>query len=135
MKKILKNGLIAGIILSIISYGGIFIAITFFPSVFVEYNNPLFSAGGGRDVMFFAHAFIISLALSWVWERYKKIFKGSFVLRGVEFGLVYTVTSLVPVMWMSFSAMDITVAMVASWVFYGLIQSMLAGIIFAKISP
>jgi hypothetical protein len=135
MKKIIKNGLIAGVLLSIISYGGIFIAISFFPSVFVEYNNPLFSSGGGRDVMFFAHAFIISLALSWVWERYKRLFKGNIFLRGVEFGLVYTITSLLPVMWMNFSAMDITVEMVASWLFYGLIQSVVAGIIFAKISP
>ncbi len=135
MKKIFKNGLIAGVLLSIISYGGLYIAISFFPSIFVEYNNPLFNSGSERDIMFYAHAFIISFALSWFWERFKTLFRGNFILRGFEFGLVYAATALVPVMWISFSAMDITFIMVASWLLYGLLQALIAGVIFAKLSP
>ena len=135
MKKILISGLIAGCILFILSYGGLFLAVRFFPRLFVEYNNPLFNSDGNRDVLFYLHAFIISLALSWFWDRFKSLFKGPLVLRGLEFGLVYSIIALLPVMWISFSALDITIIMVSSWFIYGLSQAIVAGIIFAKINP
>ncbi len=135
MKKILTYGLIAGIILSVISYGGLFLAIMFLPSLFVDYNNPLFNSNGSRDLMFYAHAFIISFALSWFWERFKGQFHGHFIWRGLEFGFVYAMIALLPVMWISFSAMDITVQMVLSWLLYGFVQAFAAGVLFAKLNP
>lgn len=135
MKKVLKSGLIAGIILFIVSYGGLFLSIKFFPQFFVTYNNPLFNSDGSRDVLFYLHAFIISFALSWFWERFKVLFHGPFLLRGLEFGSVYAVVALLPVMWITFSSLDIAVAMVVSWFLYGLFQAVLAGIIFARINP
>jgi hypothetical protein len=135
MKKVFTSGLIVGIILFIISYGGLYAAIHFFPEVFVSYNNPLFNSDGSRDVLFYLHAFIIALALSWFWERFKGLFRGSFLLRGFEFGSVYAVVALLPVMWITFSSLDISVTMVVSWFLYGLFQSIIAGIIFARINP
>ncbi len=135
MKKVLISGLVAGIILFVISYGGLYLAIRFFPQLFLDYNNPLFNSDGSRDVMFYLHAFIISMALSWFWERFKGLFKGVFVLRGIEFGLVYAIVALLPVMWITFSAMDITISMVASWFLYGFIQAVVAGIVLARINP
>jgi hypothetical protein len=135
MKRVLISGLIAGFILFAMSYGGLFFAGKFFTSLFVEYNSPLFNSSGGRDVLFYMHPFIISFALSWFWERFKPLFKGIIVLRGIEFGLVYSMISLLPVMWISFSALDITFTMVASWFAYGLTQALIAGVVFAKINP
>ena len=135
MKKVLKSGFIAGIILFIVSYGGLYLAIRFVPILFVAYNNPLFRSDGNRDILFYMHAFIISFALSWFWERFKGLFRGPSVLRGLEFGLVYTMVALLPVMWITFSSLDITLVMVISWFVYGLFQSVVAGIIFAKINP
>jgi len=135
MKKVITSGLIAGVFLFIISYGGLFLAIRFFPDFFVDYNNPLFNSDGSRDIMFYLHAFIISMALSWFWERFKGLFSGNFIIRGIEFGVVYALVSLLPVMWITFSAMDITIPMVSSWLFYGFIQAVIAGIILAKINP
>ena len=135
MKKILTSGLIAGIILFIVSYGGLFFTIRFFPRLFMDYNNPLFNSDGSRDVLFYLHAFIISFALSWFWERFKGLFRGPFLLRGLEFGSVYAIVALLPVMWITFSSLDITAIMVLSWFFYGLLQAVVAGIIFAKINP
>lgn len=135
MKKILKCGLIAGIILFIISYGGLYLSIRFFPAFFVEYNNPLFNSEGSRDVFFYLHAFIISFALSWFWERFKSLFHGSSVVRGLEFGSVYALVALLPVMWITFSSLDITLVMVGSWFIYGLVQAIIAGILFARINP
>jgi hypothetical protein len=135
MKKVLVTGLIAGIILFIISYGGLFLTIRFFPEFFILYNNPLFNSDGSRDILFYLHAFIISFALSWFWERFKGLFGGPFLLRGLEFGLVYALVALLPVMWITFSSMDITLIMVVSWFLYGLFQAVLAGIVFARINP
>jgi hypothetical protein len=136
MKKVLTSGLIVGIILFTISYGGLYAAIQFFPELFVEYNNPLFNSDGSRDILFYSHAFIIAFALSAFWERFKGLFKGHhFLLRGFEFGALYAMVALLPVMWITFSSLDITILTVGSWFFYGLFQSLIAGIIFAKINP
>jgi hypothetical protein len=135
MKKILVSGLIAGCILFILSYGGLFLAVRFFPSLFTEYNNPLFNSNGSRDILFYLHAFIISFALSWFWARFKEMFKGNFTVRGLEFGFVYSIIALLPVMWISFSSLDITVTMVLSWFAYGLVQAIIAGLVFAKVNP
>lgn len=134
MKKILYSGLIAGITLFIISYGGLFLAIKFVPELFVSYNNPLFNSDGSRDILFYLHAFIISFALAWFWDRFKSLFSGNFVLRGLEFGFVYAIVALLPVMWITFSALDITVTMVLSWFVYGFMQAVVAGLLFAKIN-
>ncbi len=135
MKKVILPGLIAGVVLFLVSYGGLYLAIKFFPKLFVDYINPLFSSEGWRDALFYSHAFVIAFALSWFWDRFKGLFKGYFLVRGVEFGIVYALVALVPVMWISFSALDVTLSMVVSWLLYGSCQSVLAGIIFAKINP
>ena len=135
MKKVLVSGLIAGIVLFVVSYGSLFLAINLFPGIFVEYNNPLFNSDGSRNLLFYLHAFIISFALSWFWERFKGLFKGPFLLRGLEFGFVYAMVALLPVMWITFSSLDITFTMVLSWFLYGLVQAVIAGILFAKINP
>ena len=135
MKKILFSGLIAGTILFIVSYGGLYVGVQLFPALFMEYINPLFNSDGSRDILFYLHAFIISFALAWFWDRFKGLFNGPFLLRGLEFGLVYALVALLPVMWITFSALDITIVMVFSWFIYGLVQSLIAGLVFAKINP
>lgn len=135
MKKIFVSGLIAGMILFLLSYGGLYLAVKFMPELFVEYNNPLFNSDGSRDVLFYLHAFIFSFALSWFWDRFKPLFQGVSILRGIEFGLVYGVVALLPAMWITFSALDITFIMVSSWFLYGVAQAAIAGVVFAKTNP
>ena len=134
MKKILFSGFIAGAILFVLSYGGLFLAVKFFPALFVEYNNPLFNSDGSRDILFYLHAFIISFALAWFWDRFKGLFHGSFLIRGFEFGFVYAMVAMLPVMTITFSALDITFVMVMSWFLYGFLQAIVAGLVFAKIN-
>jgi hypothetical protein len=109
--------------------------VRFFPALFTEYNNPLFNSDGNRDLLFYLHAFIFSLALSWFWDRFKSMFRGGFLLRGLEFGMVYAIVALLPVMWISFSALDVTLVMVFSWFAYGFIQAAIAGVVLAKLNP
>lgn len=133
----LTSGLAAGVVLSILSYGGLFLAVSskLFNSFFVGYLSNVFISDRSRDVFFYSHALIISLALSWFWERSKKVFHGHFVLRGIEFGLVYTIAGLLPILWMTYSQIDVSESMVLSWLGFGFFQSCVAGIIFAKINP
>jgi len=135
MKKILVSGLITGCILFVLSYGGLYLAVRFFPGLFVEYNNPLFNSDGNRDLLFYLHAFIFSLALSFFWDRFKSLFHGALIIRGLEVGIVYSLVALLPVMWISFSALDVTLVMVLSWFAYGFIQATIAGIVLAKLNP
>ena len=135
MKKVIIPGLITGVVLFILSYGGLWLAVQFFPSLFIEYNNPLFSSDGERDVLFYMHAFIISMALSWFWAKFKGIFHGPLVIKALHFGLVYVLIAILPIMWITFSAMDITLAMVSSWLLYGFIQAVISGMILAKLNP
>ena len=135
MKRIIRSGLIAGALLFILCYGGLYLGIRLFPALFMDYNNPLFNSDGNRDVFFYMHAFIISFALSWFWDRFKGLFHGHFVVRGLEFGFVYAIVSLLPVMWITFSSLDITFFMVLSWFLYGFFQAVVAGTLFAKLNP
>ena len=135
MKRIIRSGLIAGAVLFVLCYGGLYLGIRIFPALFMDYNNPLFNSDGNRDVFFYMHAFIISFALSWFWDRFKGLFHGHFILRGLEFGFVYAIVSLLPVMWITFSSLDITFFMVLSWFLYGFFQAVVAGTLFAKLNP
>lgn len=135
MKRIIRSGLIAGVLLFILCYGGLYLGIRLFPALFMDYNNPLFNSDGNRDVFFYMHAFIISFALSWFWDRFKGLFHGHFIFRGLEFGFVYAMVSLLPVMWITFSSLDITFFMVLSWFLYGFFQAIVAGTLFAKLNP
>lgn len=137
MKKVLLTGLLAGVILFIVSYGGLFLAVRYLPQLFIEAyaNNPLINSDGIKDILFFSHAFVISLALSWFWDRFKRLLKGHFLLRALEFGGIYAIVALLPIMWITYSAMDVTVAMVFSWLLYGSFQATVCGIIFSKMNP
>ncbi|MBN8665537.1 MAG: hypothetical protein K2Y12_04670 [Chitinophagaceae bacterium] len=136
MRSVIRSGLIAGIILFIASYGGLFLAIRFFPQFFVDYLSPVFNSGGGdRYFFFYSHPFVLALALSWFWERFKTLFEGVFVLRGLEFGLIYAVVALLPLLWITYGAWDVSFLMISTWWLYGLFQACVAGIVFAKLNP
>ena len=137
MKKVVVSGFIAGIILSIASYGGLYLAVRFMPTLFIDAyaNNPLINSDGIKDILFFSHGFVLCFALSWFWERFKTMLKGIWFLRSLEFAGVYAFVGLLPVMWITYSAMDVTVTMVASWLLYGFFQAIVAGLVFAKLNP
>jgi hypothetical protein len=135
MKKIIFPGLMVGAVLFVLSYGSLYLGIRLFPNLFIDYNNPLFNSERNRDLLFYMHPFVISFALSWFWDRFKGLFQGDLILRGLEFGSVYALVALLPVMWITFSAMDVTPYMVLSWLAYGFVQAVIAGILFAMSNP
>ena len=94
------------------------------------------SPSSGRvDWMYFIHPLVLSIALKWFWERYKSILTGNILLKALEVALVYGVVALLPVLWITFSAIDVSLKMILTWMLYGFIQSFAAGIVFAKLNP
>jgi hypothetical protein len=135
MKKIILSGIIAGVVLLILSVAGLYVTIWLLPSIAEQYFDPAFNSQSGRIMVFFIHPYIISLALAWFWERFKSVLTGSFVTRGIEFGLIYAAIAIFPMMWMIYSAINVSLEMVATWLILGLLQGIIAGLIFEKINP
>lgn len=135
MKKILVSALVAGIILLILSILGLYITIWLFPGLATQYFDPAFATQSSRVMIYFIHPFIISLALAWFWVRFKSALTGSFLTRGIEFGLIYALVAIFPMMWLIYSAMSVSLEMVATWMILGLLQGVISGLIFEKINP
>lgn len=135
MKKIIFSVIISGFVLLILSLAMFYSSVYLFPTVAQEYFSSVFRTSGNTDWLYYAHPFILSIGLKWFWERYKGIFKGSVLLRALEVALVYGIVALVPVLWLTFSAIDVSLQIALTWLLYGLIQAFAAGIVFAKLNP
>lgn len=135
MKKIIMSGLVAGVALLTLSVFGLFVTIWVFPTIASQYFDPAFDMQSSRVMIYYIHPFIISLALSWFWQRFKGSLTGSFITRGVEFGFIYMLVAILPMMWMIYAAMSISLEMVLTWFALGWLQAIIAGLIFEKMNP
>ena len=135
MKKIILSGLLAGVVLLIFSILGLYLTIWFFPSLAAQYYDPAFDSGPDKYLLYYVHPFVIALALSWFWDRFKTVLKGSFLTRGIEFGVIYALIAIVPALWLTYSAMSVSLAIVGTWLLFGLFQGVIAGLVFEKLNP
>ncbi len=135
MKKILIAGLTAGIVLLILSVLGLYMTIWFFPGLAAQYFDPAFDTDSSRVMLFYIHPFVISLALSWFWARFKGVLTGSFLTRGIEFGLIYSIVAALPMMWLIYSAINVSLLMVSTWFALAVVQGVIAGLVFEKMNP
>ena len=135
MKKIILVGLLAGVVLLILSILGLYITIWFFPSLAAQYYDPAFDSGPDKYLLYYVHPFVIALALSWFWDRFKTLLTGSFLTRGIEFGVIYALIAILPALWLTYSAISVSLAIVATWLLFGLLQGLIAGLVFEKLNP
>lgn len=135
IKQIVVNGMVGGVILSLIYFLSLLSGIYFFPKLIEEYYSPAFNMEGNKAIVYFMHPLIVSFVLAWFWHRFKSFFKGSFWQRGLEVGLIYFVIAVLPSMWIIYSAFAVSLPLVFSWLFYGFMQGLVAGIFYAKINP
>lgn len=135
MKKILISGLVAGVILLLLSVLGLYATIWFFPGLASQYFDPAFNNESGSVMLYYIHPFIISLALSWFWSRFKIVLTGNFLTRGIEFGLIYALIATFPMMCLIYSAMNVSLTIVTTWFALGFLQGIVAGLIFEKMNP
>jgi len=136
MKKAASPILIAGFLVLLVSIALLYAIIYVLPNVMEEYYNPVFrSSSFTTDWLFYGHPFVLSLSLYWFWDRFKTFFSGSFVWRAFEIALAYGIIAMLPVLWLTFSAIDISFIMVGTWLVYGILQAFVAGLVFAKMNP
>jgi hypothetical protein len=135
MKKIILSGLLTGVVLLILSVLALYATIWLFPTLAAQYYDPAFDTQADRYMIYYIHPFVIALALSWFWDRFKGVLTGGFLTKGIEFGLVYALIAIFPVMWLIYSAIDVSLAMVATWWAFGLLQGVIAGLVFEKLNP
>ena len=135
MKKIMIAGIAAGAILLVLSVLGLYGTIWFFPSLATQYFDPAFNTGEGRVMLYYIHPFVIGIALSWFWSRFKGSLTGSFLTKGIEFGVIYTLIATLPMMVLIYSAMSVSLVIVATWFVLALLQATVAGLVFEKMNP
>lgn len=133
-RKVISSGLVAGIALLLLSVIGLYATVWLFPGLAVQYFDPTFDSQSQRAILYFLHPFVAGLALAWFWDRCKNFFPGSFLRRALEFGLLYWLVAVFPMMWLIYSAIDVSLALVGSWLVFGLLQGMAAGLLLQKMN-
>ncbi len=134
-KKIILAGIVSGVVLLILGILGLYATIWFFPTIAGQYFDPVFDVQSDRILLFYIHPFVVGMALSWFWARFKGILTGSFLTRGIEFGLIYLIIASFPMMLLIYSAMNISLDMVLTWLVLSMVQGVVAGLVFEKINP
>ncbi|MEP7127267.1 MAG: hypothetical protein ABI729_00305 [Chitinophagales bacterium] len=136
MKKVIISGLVAGIVMLVVSIAALYFTIMLFPNLALEYYNPAFRMNDeSSSILYYIHPFLLGLALAWFWERFKGVLTGSFTMRGIEFGIIYSLIATLPAMLLIYSAMNVTFDLVLTWFLYGFIQSIIAGLVCEKLNP
>ncbi|MBI3638312.1 hypothetical protein HY227_01045 [Candidatus Wolfebacteria bacterium] len=134
MKKIILWGIIAGVIMLFIGLAIDSLAKVLFPLIRAEYENPGLFRPWSDPLMslYFLYPFLVGIILAWVWTKVKGIFDLSGAWNaGIRFGLIYWLVSI-PGMLISYASFPLSLTMVLIWTIGGLLQSLVAGVLFAK---
>jgi hypothetical protein len=60
----------------------------------------MYNAGGSRDIFFYIHPLILAGGLSILWFRFRKYLTGNIIMQGLEFGLIYGIVALGPIIFL-----------------------------------
>ena len=135
MKKIMWMGFVSGIVMLILTLlvGFLVMAI---PSVAADYKNPDIKRPMQDPLMtlFYVYPFLFGGILAWVWERSKTLFGGSIWQKGTRFGLAMFLITTVPGMFITYACMPYSFMTVVSWTVQGLLSTLAAGWMFARMS-
>lgn len=137
MKKIIIPGIVAGVVLLVVSMGISAIFNALFPQINQEYMNPSIFRPWSDPLMtlYFAYPFLLGLVLAIVWDKAKSVVSGkTYVDKGFQFGLLYFIAAGIPGMFITYSSFQVSLLMVINWSIAGFIEAVVAGIILAKMN-
>ena len=137
MKKIVKQGLLTGIPITIISVGSGYLLGLLFPSLAEQYNNTQLYRPWSEPVMWliFVYPFFLGIALAWTWDKTKTLLKGNSSSRAIRFAYAYWIVVVVPAMIMIYSCMPVSLPIILSWTVSGFLYGLIAGYVFVKLNP
>ncbi len=123
--------LLAGATVLIVSVGLLYGLISFFPVLIEEYYSPVFRSNSfNTDWLFYLHPFALSAAIFWFWNRSKELITETGVAKALKVSVTYGLVAMAPVLLLTFSAIDISAFMVVTWLVYGILQALLACLVF-----
>ena len=137
MKKIVKQGLLTGIPITIISVGSGYLLGLLFPSLAEQYNTTQLYRPWSEPAMWliFVYPFFLGIALAWIWDKTKTLVKGNSSSRAIRFAYAYWIVVVVPAMIMIYSCMSVSLPIILSWTVSGFLYGLIAGYVFVKLNP
>ena len=78
--------------------------------------------------------FVLGIILAWAWNKSKSLFKGSSFKKGINFGLAIWIIATIPGMLVSYSCFVLSGLTIISWVVDGLVNSVVAGLLLARMN-
>ena len=136
MRKVIWPGLLAGVVILLVGMGLGFVFNFVFPQLAAQYTNEALFRPWSEPLMmlYYAYPFVVGLVLSWAWHHTKQLFKGSPCKRAMHFGFSYWFVCGIPGMLITYSSFKVTLLMVCTWLFQGLVNGIISGCIFAKLN-
>ncbi|MFH1107124.1 MAG: hypothetical protein V1787_04480 [Candidatus Micrarchaeota archaeon] len=132
--KVIRTGLIAGLVMLVVSFALMPLWTALFPSIAEEYANIVVFRPWGDTLMnlFVLQPFIAGITLAYVFEKVGGVFKQKKYLdRGLAFGFMIWVVSGIPGMFATYTSFQLSEAMVFSWLAGGLVQLLFGGVVIA----
>lgn len=136
MKKIILPGIVAGIAMFVIGLVFTFLINAIIPSLALEYSNTQIFRPWTDPAMsiFFLYPFVLGVVLSWVWDKTKKLLKGTKTEKAIYFGLSVWLISTVPGMLITYSSFQVSATLIFIWALSGLIDGVISGLVFSRMS-
>jgi hypothetical protein len=136
MKKVLVPGLVAaiGMIAAIMVLG--YLSNLLFPSVKAEYESTTMFRPWSDPLMYlyFIQPFLLSISLTWGWDKIKNLFHGGLGRKAFNLTLVYMIMASLPGMLMTISSFQVSALMTLTWTISSFFQVWIAALIFIRMS-
>jgi len=132
MKKIISSGFVVSLVLLAFAYLCLLVMPILLPKVAEEYYNPAFVNDESRNLLYYVHPIVLAFGLAWFWNRFKSLLKGNALMQGIEMALIYVAIATIPSLLITYSAIDVSLLTISSWLLYGFLQAIIAGIIFSR---
>jgi hypothetical protein len=104
------------------------------PGMAMEYFGPAFISQMPRNILYYVHPFVIGTGLSWLWNRLWNISGKSVLRESLKFGLVYVAIATFPYMLLIYSAIDVSLPVVITWLLFGFAEAVVSAAIFHKLN-
>lgn len=130
MKKLLLPGLVAGLVMLVVSTALNFLWPAILPSVAAEYNSPLFRPWSDPLMsLVFVCVFLTGFVMAWMWDAVKGSIKNSVT----AFAGALSLLALLGI-FMSYSCFPMSFLMTVTWIVSTVIQYYLGAWVLAKMN-
>lgn len=121
-------------ILLFMSIAGLFIMLWLLPDMAMEYFGPAFISEMQRNLLYYIHPFIIGIGLSWLWHRLRIGAGGAVFVNSLKFGLAYAAVATLPYMLLIYSAIDVSLPVVITWLLFGYAEAVIASLVLYRLN-